>query len=138
MTGSNKELFNELKKIDNKNLIVLGFCHNINDLIYSADIVISKPGGLSSTEIASINKPLIHAFAIPGIETINTNFFYNHKMSLKCENEKDIVTNAIKLLNDDKLQKEMIENQKKIINKNSANDLVNLAISLDKQKNIKK
>lgn len=138
VTGSNKELFNELKKIDNKNLIVLGFCHNINDLIYSADIVISKPGGLSSTEIASINKPLIHAFAIPGIETINTNFFYNHKMSLKCENEKDIVTNAIKLLNDDKLQKEMIENQKKIINKNSANDLVNLVISLDKQKNIKK
>ena len=46
--------------------------------------------------------------------------------------------NAIKLLNDDKLQKEMIENQKKIINKNSANDLVNLVISLDKQQNIKK
>lgn len=124
VTGSNKELYNKLKKIKNKKLITLGYVHNMNDLIYSSDIVVSKPGGLSSTEIASINKPLIHAFAIPGIETINTNFFYNHKMSIKCDNENEIIQNIIKLLNDNKLQKEMIKSQNKIINKNSANDLV--------------
>lgn len=124
VTGSNKELYNKLKKIKNKKLITLGYVHNMNDLIYSSDIVVSKPGGLSSTEIASINKPLIHAFAIPGIETINTNFFYNHKMSIKCDNENEIIQNIIKLLNDNKLQKEMIKSQSKIINKNSASDLV--------------
>lgn len=124
VTGSNKELYNKLKKIKNKKLITLGYVHNMNDLIYSSDIVVSKPGGLSSTEIASINKPLIHAFAIPGIETINTNFFYNHKMSIKCNNENEIIQNIIKLLNDNKLQKEMIKSQSKIINKNSAGDLV--------------
>ena len=124
VTGSNKELYNKLKKIKNKKLITLGYVHNMNDLIYSSDIVVSKPGGLSSTEIASINKPLIHAFAIPGIETINTNFFYNHKMSIKCNNENEIIQNIIKLLNDNKLQKEMVKSQSKIINKNSASDLV--------------
>ena len=124
VTGSNKELYNKLKKIKNKKLITLGYVHNMNDLIYSSDIVVSKPGGLSSTEIASINKPLIHAFAIPGIETINTNFFYNHKMSIKCNNENEIIQNIIKLLNDNKLQKEMIKSQSKIINKNSASDLI--------------
>ena len=124
VTGSNKELYNKLKKIKNKKLITLGYVHNMNDLIYSSDIVVSKPGGLSSTEIASINKPLIHAFAIPGIETINTNFFYNHKMSIKCNNENEIIQSIIKLLNDNKLQKEMIKSQSKIINKNSASDLV--------------
>ena len=124
VTGSNKELYNKLKKIKNKKLITLAYVHNTNDLIYSSDIVVSKPGGLSSTEIASINKPLIHAFAIPGIETINTNFFYNHKMSIKCDNENEIIQNIIKLLNDNKLQKEMIKSQSKIINKNSASDLV--------------
>ena len=126
VTGSNKELYNKLKKIKNKKLITLGYVHNMNDLIYSSDIVVSKPGGLSSTEIASINKPLIHAFAIPGIETINTNFFYNHKMSIKCNNENEIIQNIIKLLNDNKLQKEMVKSQSKIINKNSASDLVKL------------
>lgn len=124
VTGSNKELYNNLKKIKNNKLIILGYVHNINDLIYSSDIIISKPGGLSSTEITTFNKPLIHAFAIPGIETINTNFFYNHKMTLKCDNENEIVINIVKLLNNDKLQKKLIKNQSKIINKNSAYDLV--------------
>ena len=122
--GTNKKLYEELTSLNNDKLIPLEFVNNINDLIYSSDIVLSKPGGLSSTEIASINKPLIHAFAIPGIETINTNFFYNHKMSIKCNNENEIIQNIIKLLNDNKLQKEMIKSQSKIINKNSASDLV--------------
>ncbi len=133
ITGSNKELYKELKKINNKNLIVLGFAHNINDLIYSSDVVVSKPGGLSSTEIASINKPLIHAFAIPGIETVNTNFFYNHRMSLKCDNENEIVQNVIKLLDDKKLQNEIVRCQSKIINKKSAKDLVDLVKSFEKK-----
>ena len=111
----------------------MGFAHNINDLIYSSDVVVSKPGGLSSTEIASINKPLIHAFAIPGIETVNTNFFYNHRMSLKCDNENEIVQNVIKLLDDKKLQNEIVRCQSKIINKKSAKDLVDLVKSFEKK-----
>ncbi len=132
VTGSNKKLYNELKSIKNNKLIVLGFVHNINDLIYSSDIVISKPGGLSSTEIASINKPLIHAFAIPGVETFNVNFFYNNKMSLKCDNEKEIVKTVIELLDNENLQKELVKNQNKLINKNSAKDLVELIKKFEK------
>ena len=45
-------------------------------------------------------------------------------MSIKCNNENEIIQNIIKLLNDNKLQKEMIKSQSKIINKNSASDLV--------------
>ena len=45
-------------------------------------------------------------------------------MSLKCDNENEIIQNIIKLLNDDNLQKKLIKNQAKIINKNSAYDLV--------------
>ena len=47
VTGTNKELYNKLKKIKNKNLIVFGFAHNINDLIYSSDIVLSKPNSIN-------------------------------------------------------------------------------------------
>ena len=86
----------------------------------------SKPGGLSSTEITSLRKPLLHIFPIPGIETYNTNFFLNHKMSLKCENKEEIITNLNKLINDNDLQKEMIKNQEKYINKYSGADLVKL------------
>lgn len=125
--GSNKVLYEKLKKNNNNNLIVLGFVNNINDLIYSSDLVLSKPGGLSSTEIASIRKPLIHVFPIPGIETYNTTFFESHGMSKKCENNDEL----LKLINDVLIPEnssKMTECQKKYINKDSAKDLINFII----------
>jgi len=124
--GSNTKLYNELNSIKNDKLITLGFVKNINDLIYTADIVMSKPGGLSSTEIASISKPLLHIFPIPGIETYNTNFFQKRKMSIKCNTNEAIIKNTKKLLIDKDLQNKLINKQKKYINKNSAKDLIAL------------
>lgn len=126
--GTNTKLLEDLKTINNDKLIPLGFTTNINDLIYTSDIVLSKPGGLSTTEITSISKPLLHIFPIPGIETYNTNFFNSRNMSIKCDTKEEIITNLHALLNNDNLQKELIENQKKYINKNSAKDLVEFII----------
>ena len=114
---------NKLNKINDNKLIVLGFTNNVNDLIYSSDIVLSKPGGLSTTEIATLNKPLLHIFAIPGIETYNANFFSNRNMSIKCMQEKEIINNIKLLLKNKKLVKDLINNQSKYINKYSAKEL---------------
>lgn len=126
--GSNKELYNNLLKINNDKLIVLGFVNNINDLIYSANIVLSKPGGISSTEVTVMRKPLIHIFPIPGIETYNTLFFKDRNMSLKCDTKEEIIINTRMLLNDTGLQEKMIKNQEKYINRESASDLVKLVL----------
>lgn len=130
--GSNKKLYEELKSFRNENLIPLGFVNNINDLIFSSTIVLSKPGGLSSTEISSIRKPLIHIYPIPGIETYNANFFKEKEMSLKCDSNEDILKNITKLLEDISLQETIIENQKKYINEKSAQDLITLIKKMDK------
>ena len=122
--GTNKNLFDRLNSIKNQNLIVLGFVSNVNDLIYSSDIVLSKPGGLSSTEIASIRKPLLHIFPIPGIETYNTKFFNKRNMNLICNNKEEIISNCKYLLQNKDKQKEIISNQEKYINCNSAKNLV--------------
>lgn len=122
--GTNKELYKRLNDIKNNNLIVLGFVNNINDLLYSSDIVLSKPGGLSSTEVASMRKPLLHIFPIPGIETYNTKFFNKRNMNMICNNKEEIISNCKYLLNNKDKQEEIISNQEKYINNNSAKDLV--------------
>lgn len=124
--GTNKKLYNDLTKLNNPNLIVYGYITNINDLIYSSDIVLSKPGGLSSTEIATIGKPLLHIFPIPGIETYNADFFSSHNMSFICHTKEEIITNIKKLIANDELRESMIKNQHEYINKNSAKDLIKL------------
>lgn len=122
--GSNKKLEQEVLKINNKNLIVKGFVNNMKDYMKKSKIIITKPGGLTTTEVAILNKPLIHMMPIPGVENYNANFFENNKMSLQAKNIDEVVNKAQLLLNDKKLQKEMINNQKNIINKNSSKDLV--------------
>lgn len=127
--GSNKELYNKLKEINNSKLEVLGFTRNINDLIYSSDIVLSKPGGLSSTEIASFRKPLLHIYPIPGIETYNTEFFEENNMSIVCNDKEDIIKNINLLIKNSDVSDKLIVNQNKIINKNSCYDLVQFIIN---------
>lgn len=127
--GTNNKLYNEIKGLNNSKLIPFEFVNNINDLIYSADIVLSKPGGLSSTEITSLRKPLLHIFPIPGIETYNTEFFESRGMSLKCQTNQEIINNIKLLLNDKSLQDKMIERQENYINQNSAKDLIDLIIN---------
>ncbi len=122
--GNNKKLYEKLQNYNNKNLKVIGYSKNINDLIKSSDIVISKPGGLSSTEIASFRKGLIHVFPIPGVETGNTQYFSKHNLSFVANSNEEIIDYVNKLLNSNDKYNEMIESQKKYISSSSAKDLV--------------
>ena len=124
--GTNMKLLEEIQDINFKNVIPFGFTKNINDFIYTANVVISKPGGLSSTEIAAIRKPLIHMFAIPGIETYNMNYFKEHNMSLNCNNYLELRDMINELLYNKELQTKLINNQNKYINNESAKELVNI------------
>ncbi len=126
--GSNKKLYSKLKTIKSKNLIVKGYIKNMNECINASTIVISKPGGITSSEVATLNKPMIHTLAIPGVEEYNEKFFVDNGLSLYAKDEVDVVEKLNMLLNDKNLCKKLIENQKKIINKNSAKDLVKYII----------
>lgn len=122
--GTNKELYEKLNKKDN--VIPLEFTENIDLYMKSSDIILSKPGGLTSTEIAVLGKPFIHTMPIPGCENYNANFFESHKMSLKCMNISEIVESTKLLLENKDLCRELVENQRKYMNRNSCKDLVNL------------
>ena len=47
----------------------------------AADVLLSKAGGISSSEAAVLGVPLVHTMAIPGVETLNAEFFAAHGMS---------------------------------------------------------
>ena len=122
--GNNKKLEEDLKTINNPNLIVRGFIKNMNEYIKSSKIVVTKPGGLTTTEVAVMNKPLIHINPIPGVEDYNASFFASNNMSLRVNNISDLANAVGRLLLDVNLRNEIIQNQSKYINKNSATDLV--------------
>lgn len=127
--GNNQTLYSELKALNNENLLVKGYVDNINEYISSSTIVLTKPGGLTSTEVATIRKPIIHIMPIPGVENYNAHFFENNGLSLVSTTIEEVITNTKKILKDENLQKTMVENQAKVINRNSANDLVKFVLT---------
>ena len=55
----------------------------MNDLLASVDILVSKPGGLTTTEALLKNLPMIVPYYIPGQEEENLDFLTNCGVALK-------------------------------------------------------
>lgn len=100
--GNNEVLKNSLlaktkHNYPNKKLHILGFSNDISSLMDYCDVLISKPGGLTSTEAIVKNIPLIIPFAIPGQELDNTEFLIsnNYAYSLKKYKEINDIVNML-------------------------------------------
>ena len=73
--GNNRTLERNLRAlIHTPRLQVLGFTDRMSDYMDAADLFITKPGGLSTTEAATKGLPLVLFNAVPGCETRNLEF----------------------------------------------------------------
>ncbi len=129
--GNNKEL---LKTVQEQNktedsVIALPYTDQISEYMKSSDIILTKPGGLTSTEIATLRKPFIHTMPIPGCENYNADFFSKRNMSIQCNSVKEIADDTKKLINDLNKQEEMIKNQEKYIHRNTCDSISKLIIN---------
>ncbi len=65
---------------------VLGFTREIDELMAAADIVISKPGGLTTSEILARGAAMIVANPVPGQETRNSDYILENGAGVKVNN----------------------------------------------------
>lgn len=110
----------------NQNITILGFTDKISLLMDACDVLFTKPGGLSSTEAAAKQIPIIHTAPIPGCETKNAEFFHYHGMSYSSSDIKEQVRRALRLCNDIPYRNKMISSQKMHINTHSSGDILNI------------
>ena len=75
LCGSNHPLAEKLQKhADGKRLLALDFVDKLSDYMEAADIYLTKPGGLSTTEALHKGTPVLLFNAVPGVETRNLEF----------------------------------------------------------------
>lgn len=81
--GYNEKLQGELSSLaaENPGVHVIGYTGEVSLLMDACDVLFTKPGGLSSTEAAIKNIPIVHTNPIPGCETCNAEFFSSRNMS---------------------------------------------------------
>lgn len=86
----------------------------------ACDVLLTKPGGISSTEAALKQTVPIHTYPIPGVETENARFFSQRRMSVLAKDEDDADVNTLRLAADKRVQKRMKEAPRQYIDKNAA------------------
>jgi processive 1,2-diacylglycerol beta-glucosyltransferase len=98
LCGENKEAMEKIKKLGGKaNLHVYGMVERIHELIATTDILITKAGGITTTEASKAGPCLLFANSIVGLEDKNEDFFIKHGAALKLtqENAKSVMADLL-------------------------------------------
>jgi processive 1,2-diacylglycerol beta-glucosyltransferase len=123
VTGRNEELRRALATCDRKHPThVLGFASNMNELMAVAELIISKPGGLTTSEALAVGKPLLVVNPIPGQEAANSDFLLERGAAAKVNRVEDLSYRVRQLLSSPKLG-QMARAAKALGKPQAANDI---------------
>ena len=102
LTGRNAGMREALEKRfrNDGRITAVPFTLDVPLWMRAADVMISKAGGLSSTEAAVTGVPLVHLMTIPGCETKNAAFFEARGMSCRTRREAEAAEAAVRLAKD--------------------------------------
>lgn len=114
ITGRNKRLYEAFEKEIAQNPAVptrlLYFTDEVEKYMHAADLLVTKPGGLTVSEALACNLPMAVFDAIPGQEEDNANFLLTHDMCVRVGKGGDFAGEISKLLQEKKRVQEMREN----------------------------
>ena len=135
IAGRNEHLKDKLSKmldstIHNKNICLLGYTNKMNDILASIDVLISKPGGLTTTEALLNDVPMIVPYFIPGQEEENLDFLTNCGAALRTTKKYSLPV-LLKVLIDDPSRLDNLRKNIKSIRKfDSAVNISNLVVDI--------
>ena len=134
ISGKNPKMKDSFEEIvtNNKakeNVVILEFTNKVPELMNISNIVVTKPGGLTTSESLASHLPMVVINPIPGQEEENAEFLESKGIAVwikKNDNSEKIIESL--LSNKEQLQK-MKENTKILAKPNSTDDICNILLS---------
>ena len=133
VSGRNEELKNEIESIDTPlrhRVKVLGFTTEIDELMAIADVVVSKPGGLTTAEILARGAAIAIVNPIPGQESRNSDFLLENGAGIKINNIATLSYKLTALLHDKGRLESMKAKSKRLSRPRAAYDIGKKALSM--------
>ena len=125
-----KERFEEL--VENQNaeskVKILAYTNKVPELMSISDIVISKPGGLTTTESLASGLPIIVINPIPGQEEENAEFIEKHNVGIWIRKKDDVEEKLKEILLSNEKIKSMKINARLLAKRNSSNDICKIVL----------
>ena len=104
-------------------VLTVPFTDQVPAYMHAADVLLSKAGGISSSEAAMLGVPLVHTMAIPGVETENAAFFARHGLSFFARNVDEAARFADRLIYDPACAERMLAAQATWLPRNGAEQI---------------
>jgi len=132
-TGTNKKLFNWLNRKARgfrKDVRILGYAENIDELMEVSTMVVTKPGGITMAEALAKGLPMLILNPLPGQEAMNTRFLLTEGVAVKVEEPEDVPVITEELLYNPSKLRGMSDKAKALSKPNSSRDIARLVLEL--------
>lgn len=122
-----KEAFEQLVQDNNAQdrVRVLGFTDKVPELMHISSLVVTKPGGLTTTESLASNLPMVIINPIPGQEEENAEFLVSNGVGVWIKKDDDPEEIIASLFNFPETLERMGENVKSLAKNNSTKVICN-------------
>lgn len=104
--GNNLELQELLKKKlgEYKNVLILGYVQEIDELMEMATVMITKPGGITLSEALAKHVPLVLYRAVPGQEKENALYFEEKKAAVHVQTVEEVLWNTSRIVENEEVR----------------------------------
>jgi len=131
IAGANARLYDQLRSLNTRYpLHICGFTDQVHLYMDAADCIVTKPGGLSTSEALSKELPLILVSPIPGQEERNAHFFVNTGAAVLVSKHFPIAEAVYTVLESEGRFQHMKEAIRKIARPRAAEDIADLSLRL--------
>jgi processive 1,2-diacylglycerol beta-glucosyltransferase len=113
------------KPIDNVLIKPIGYTNEMDEYMTASDLVLGKPGGLTTSEAMSKGLAFVIVDPIPGQEERNSDHLLEEGMAIRCNNLPTLSYKLGNLLDDRQRVARMQANSKRLGHPNAARDIVN-------------
>jgi processive 1,2-diacylglycerol beta-glucosyltransferase len=131
--GRNQELKQRLDKLKSTaNVLInpIGYTTEMDEYMAAADIVLGKPGGLTTSEALAKGLVFVVVNPIPGQEERNSDHLLEAGAALRCNNLPVLSYKLDKLLDDPQRFAQMQQNARQLGRPNAAHDIVKTLLRL--------
>ena len=135
--GRNRELFETLsarpaaRRADaTVRIKPLGFTTEMDELMAAADLIVGKPGGLTTSESLARGLVMVIVNPIPGQEERNADHLLEEGVAIRCNNLPVLAYKIDRLLDDPARLSTMRANAKRLGHPDSAGDVVSRLLAL--------
>lgn len=106
-TNSRLKMRLERKYKWNEKIHIIGYTNQMSLYMDSADLCVTKPGGLSITEAAMKKLPMVFVNAVAGCEQYNMDFFVKMGAAVTADSTKELARQSIQILESDRQRQKM-------------------------------